>query len=136
MLKKILAFILGILFTAITAYSLFICMVAGIEPLQEEEIVAYLIKAGIFSVILPVCIYAFGALAWHYSRLYEQKNEELKKLEAEVDAYQTFIQYKKEIVVKNKKIRPLSVPQLSAALEKGQLSEDEVKKLLEYLEEL
>lgn len=136
MLKKILALILGILYTAITAYSLFICMVAGIEPLQEEEIVAYLIKAGIFSVILPVCIYAFGALVWHYSRLYEQKNEELKKLELEVEAYQTFIRYKKECAEKNKKQHPLSVPQLSAALEKGKLSEDEVEKLLEYLEEL
>lgn len=136
MLKKILALILGILFTAITAYSLFVCMVAGIEPLSEDEIFVYLIKAGIFSVVLPVCIYAFGALAWHYSRQYQQKAQEAEALAAEVDAYQTFIQYKKECAGKNKKIRPLSVPQLSAALEKGKLSEDEVEKLLEYLEEL
>lgn len=136
MVKKILVFILGMLFTAITAYSLFVCMVAGIEPLSEDEIFVYLIKAGIFSVILPICIYAFGALAWHYSRLYEQKAEKLKKLEAEVDAYQTFIRYKKECAEKNKKQHPLSVPQLSAALEKGKLSQAEVQELLEYLEEL
>lgn len=136
MFKKIIAFILGILFTAVMTYNLFVCMVAGIEPLAEDEIFIYLIKAGIFSVILPVCIYAFGALAWHYSRLYQQKTQEAETLAAEVDAYQTFIRHKKEIAVKNKKMRPLSVPQLSAALEKGKLSEDEVKKLLEYLEEL
>lgn len=135
MLKIILTVILGIFFTAIMAYSLFVCMVAGIEPLSEDEIFVYLIKAGVFSVLLPVCIYAFGVLAWYYSKRYQQKAQEAETLAAEVDAYQAFIRYKKECAAKKEKPRPLSVPQLSAALEKGKLSEEEVEKLLEYLEE-
>lgn len=136
MLKKILSIVLGILFTAITCYGLFVCMVAGIAPLNEEEMASYMIKAGIFSVLLPVSIYGFGMLAWHYGKMYEQMTQKVKELEAEVNVYQSFIQLKKEYAKKEKKKQKLSVPQLSAALEIGRLSEEDVKELLEYLEEL
>lgn len=136
MWKKIFTAIVGVVFTTVNACNLFVCMVSGITPLAEEEIAFYMAKAGFFSFLFPGCLYGFCVMAWHYMKLYKQMAEKVDDLETQLELYKIVLANKKNKGKKGPKREDVSVPQLSAALEKGKLSEEEVKELLELLEEL
>lgn len=138
MKKRLLGIVCGIVFSLFVGYHLLVCLVSGIAPFTYAEARIYMVKAAVFSLLIPTAVY--GLLVWVWKLLdkiefrdsvIEQLKKANSKSKRETKEAQT------ETDIPDNYSDDEMIPYLvSAFAQEKKLSDKDKEELLKYLEDL
>ena len=131
-MKRIILTLFGIVFVIFTGCSLLICMMSGIPTFEQPAATFYLAKAIILSFGFPAIAFGFFANTLYLRKKLEKKNQLIRDFRNSVVAYQK--SSCRDSLEASKEFKNSLTCLFCAFAEDGNLSADEQKELLDFID--